>query len=516
MRGRLADGGLPIISAREIEHFASNLDIINHETGARSRWKPNDEQRAAWAKAEHCKNPIIYKPRAIGISTAFDLDDALWTLVCDSFGHRVRCGICLDTDDKAKERIKQIVDFLHQLGADYTNSTHTVTFPKAKAEIVAFSAGGERPAASTQFQRVRWSERGFYSEDAEASMGPSIGLAAREVTETTIKADGKNAATCKRLWRDPRNADRRLFFSVESHQSYRADPDLITDDEWARMQREGYTLREAAAWFLTVGVEKCGGSELRAYHEYPQLESHLFQAGADRVIRKTPPIAPIFEHIDVHGVGGEKWRFEVYGVLDAHGVVQPWEPSSQLMMAIDTAYGIHKTNSVVKLADKRDCRILGSFSSKTIKADDLARVAQAVMYRYSEGERRVQLIVEENGVGKWTCHELDKLGVPYETIDQGKDDNAEQCIVEVKRAIEGEMTPSDSELAEECDSLHKDEKGRLVGYKDNIMTYGMMLVKRRSDGYDNPVDERERKRRVYFADAMKQEMARRARKPGWQ
>jgi len=41
-------------------------------------------------------------------------------------------------------------------------------------------------------------------------------------------------------------------------------------------------------------------------------------------------------------------------------------------------------------------------------------------------------------------------------------------------------------------------------------------VKRRSDGYDNPVDERERKRRVYFADAMKQEMARRARKPGWQ
>jgi hypothetical protein len=512
----MADGSaLPVIPAREIERFASELDIINHETGARSRWKPNDEQRAAWRKAEVCKNPIIYKPRAIGISTAFDLDDALWTLVCDSYGHRVRCGICLDTDDKAKERIKQIVDFLHQLGADYTHSTHSVTFPKAKAEIVAFSAGGERPAASTQFQRVRWSERGFYSEDAEASMGPSIGLAAREVTETTIKADGKNAATCKRLWRDPRNESRKLFFSVQAHSSYRSDPDIITDDEWVRMQAEGFSDRAAAAWFLTVGVEKCGGSELRAYHEYPQREEHLFQAGADRIIRKTPPIAPIYEHIEVHGVGGEKHRIEVYGVLDAHGQVQPWEPSNQIMGAIDTAYGIHKSNSVIKFADKRDCRILASMSSKTIKPDDLARVAQMGVHFFSGGIRRVQLIVEMNGVGQWTCHELDKLGVPYETIDQSQDDNKEQCIVEVKRAIEGEMTPGDSELAEECDSLHKDEKGRLVGYKDNIMTYGMMLVKRRRDGFDNPIDEKERRKRVYFADAMKQERMRRARKPGW-
>jgi hypothetical protein len=513
-------GRLPSLTADEVAAIASTLEITDLTTGARTRWVPNAEQLAAWHFARAHRRRYFAKPRRIGISTAFDLDDALWTQACDLSGHRVRCGVVIDTDDKVAERMWQAHDFLRQIGLPHRHTDHGIYFP-GESELVGLTAGGARAGASTGFQRIRYSEFSYYrDEGAMVSLAATVGLMGEETIETTVDVGATNGRQARYYWREAPGWG-RLFFPFEMHLEYRADPASITDDEWEWLHSPamGFSDRSAAAfWLVEVVRSKCAGDVVRAMHEYPQIEAHMFQAGADRVIGVTPPLAGVHRHVDVPGIFGDLWQVEVYGAVsyDDSGArtVTPWEHSGQVVVSVDTAHGVKATNSCVLAVDKRDRRILSAFWSDTIKHDDLARVAAAVQHAFAPStaakrDRRATLVVEVDGIGAATSTELYRLGVPHERWAQsgrgeGKT-NAERCILGAKRRIEAGLPGGAPKiLAEECDELHRNERGEYAGRKDTVMTYGIANVWIDEHPYEPPADPRARKGRVFFDDALRE------------
>lgn len=493
---------LPQIEAKKIVEVARRLHIVNHETGSRTLWVPNYEQETSWGAAEQ-SDVMIFKPRAIGISTAFDLADLLHAWTWDHLGHRVRVGVCLDTDDKAKERCKQIRDFAWQLGLSVQGNDHTIKLPHG-TEIVCFSAGGERPAASTQFQRIRFSEYAFYGADALAAIGPSISLSARTVIETTCSPTGKNFVPSKNLWRKKNDGMARVFFPVEAHAEYRMPEQTITDDEWQKMKDEGYTSREAAAWFLRDAVDKkLKGDERRAFGEFPQLERHMFQSAAGVVINVAPRVVEPVDFLEVNGVGGDLWKASIYR--------KPDDTSGQCVMAVDTSQAKGLSRSAIVMVDKRDGQIAAAFWSAYVKHDDLARVAQALQEHYRPRRLRFKgfpmraplALIEDNGIGHATCTEADRLGLSYEPVNATAD-SIEAVILNAKRAIESGTIEGPDELADECDNLVRDEGGAYLGRKDLIICLGMALGRRKLDGYVSPDNEKDREERVEFARALEE------------
>ena len=490
------------IAAHKIVEVAKRLHIVDHKTGARAAWVPNYEQEQSWNAAER-SDVMIFKPRAIGISTAFDLADLLHAWTWDYMGQRVRIGVCLDTDDKAKERCKQIRDFAWQLGFTVEGNDHTLKMPNG-TEIVCFSAGGERPAASTQFQRIRFSEYAFYGADALAAVGPSISLDARTVIETTCSPTGKNFVASKRLWRKSGDGMARLFFSVEAHAEYRMPEQSITDDEWQKMRDEGYTSREAAAWFLRDAIDKkLKGDERRAFGEFPQLERHMFQSAAGVVINVAPRVVEPVDFLEVNGVGGDLWKASIYRTPD--------DSSGQLVMAIDTSQAKGLSRSAIVMVDKRDGQIAAAFWSAYVKHDDLARVAQALQEHYRPRRLRFKgfpmraplALIEDNGIGGATCTHADRLGLEYEAVNATAD-SIDDVILNAKRAIESGSIEGPQDLADECDELVRDEGGAYKGRKDLIVCLGMALGRRKLDGYVSPDNEKDREERVEFARALEE------------
>lgn len=468
---------LPRLDARQVADVARTLQIVDYVTGASRPWIPSTEQLDAWAFSERHRRKFIAKSRRVFISTAFDLEDALWAATCDTYGHRVRCAVVLDTDDKVRERTWQMGSFLSQLGLPHRRSDHRVEFPNG-SEIVGLTAGGKRAGASTGFQRVRYSEFSYYTGDT-ASIMATAGADAEEVIETTVDVTAANGEGAKHYWRSPLVGFARLFFPFESHALYRADPESITEDEWTWAQSEGFSMRAAAAYWLREVVQnKCGGDLAKAMHEYPQRPEHMFQASSSRTIMVTPEVRAPSHEIRVPGASQE-WVLDVYR--------KPDDTSGHVVIGVDTSLAKQKSRSAIVVVDMADLAICACLASDTIREDDLARVALAAQAAYEGYDRlrarpiTARIICESNGIGTATCHQLDRLGVSYEPLEQD-DASAEQCVLETKRAVEAGQCSGPVELADECDELHKDPKtGRYKGRKDVVMALGMALRARRED-----------------------------------
>lgn len=468
---------LPRLRADQIEELARTLRITDFETGVSFPWRPSVEQIECWRFSELHRRKFVAKSRRVYVSTAFDLEDALWTSTCDVYAHRVRCAVVLDTDDKVRERTWQMGSFLAQLGIPHERSEHRIDFPGG-SEIVGLTAGGKRAGASTGFQRVRYSEFSYYSGDTTSIMA-TAGAQAEEVIETTVDITAANGDGARHYWRSPHVGFARLFFPFEMHAVYRADPSTITDQDWEWAQSEGFALRAAAAyWLREIVPNKCGGDIAKAMHEYPQRPEHMFQASSARTISTTPETRAASHEIRVPGAARE-WSVDVYR--------RPEDTSGRCLIGIDTSLARQRSRSAIVVVDAADLGICACLASSEIAEDDLARVALAAQHAYEGWDRlrarpiTARIICESNGIGQATCHQLDRLGAAYEPLEQDEA-SKEQCILESKRAIETGACSGPPELAEECDELHRDPKtGRYVGRKDVVMALGMALRARRED-----------------------------------
>lgn len=525
---------LPRFPGWRLAGVARTLEVSDFVTGATMQWTPSPVQIAIWEAGDHHRRRYVAKPRRIYVSTAFDLEDTVWTLTCDEDGHRVRCAIVLDVEGtdavKIRERIYQCSSFLRQMGVPHEAHTHRIVLGKSGSEIVCFTAGGDRAGASTGFQRIRYDEFSYYRDPkAITSIAGTASKFADENICTTVDITATNGQQAREYWRS-RNGYHKMFFPFEAHTEYRASPEmlaLLTDEQWAWAEEQGFTTRSAAAyWLHEVVPNKAGGDLARAMHEFPQREEHMFQVSSGRVIMKTPQVWDVGERMPVLGVDGTRWDVEVRGAwVDdlgnpcprGHGALVVPENSGQLILGVDTSQAMGKSRSAVVAVDKRDGRIVAAFASSQVYSDDLMRVALAMQERWRSPKFTPLAIIETNGIGRASTQAADRLGLAYDTIEQD-DASAEECITEAKRAIEAGQTDGPAELAEECDELHRVERGEKTYYKgrkDLVMAYGLALCRRRTDGYVSPATIKDRERHQRLQEAIATERMGRGGRPPW-
>jgi hypothetical protein len=300
----------------------------------------------------------------------------------------------------------------------------------------------------------------------------------------------------------------------------------LTQAQFDDCTKEGFSDSDdgrcAAAWWLFHALPNlCSGDRVTLMHDYPQHPKHLLAASSGRVVEATPELAPVDGHLEVMGMRGDLWSVEIYGDNDT-----PIEHSGQVVIAIDSAQGVQKTNSIVLAVDKRDRRILAAFFDNTILHDDLARVAQMVAKFFEPRKRshlhcdKVTIVCEADGAGRHTGHELTFLGVPHELFWQSKNNNAERCITQAKRRIEANPTGAPLVLQEECDELKRDEKNQLKGRKDALMSFGIANVyidERPFSPVLDAVAEKDRRGRMSFAASLADHDASHgaSRRPKW-
>ena len=153
----------------------------------------------------------------------------------------------VDTDDKTRERSAVFQMFNRQLHLGADVNSERAKFPGGS--IVEFvSAGSNRLGASGSYQRLLLSELSFWPShvDTYGSLTATLSLDGFCEIDTTCDIQAGSGQLARRLWRDASNRYEKLFFPVELHEEYRADPDLISDQEWQWAQAEGFTRRDAA------------------------------------------------------------------------------------------------------------------------------------------------------------------------------------------------------------------------------------------------------------------------------
>jgi hypothetical protein len=456
--------------------LAASCAITDHRTGATSRWQPNAEQVAGWEASEAAQRAarwlFVAKPRQIGNTTARTLELAAWTATADGLGHRVRAAIVVDTDDKTRERSAVFSLFNRQLGLGADVNSERARFPGGS--VVEFvSAGSNRLGASGSYQRLLLSELSFWPShvDTYGSLTATLSLDGFCEVDTTCDVAAGSGLLARRLWRDADNRFDKIFFPVELHDEYRADPDLISDDEWTWAQSEGFTRRDAAAWWLTSAVrDMAAGDLVRAMREFPQREEHMWSSSTGRWVPATPAIVTPPLYIDAGGVRVPCWRPAAGG---------------QYVVSVDTASGKDRDRSAVVVIDKQDSAICAAYVSNTITISELANITRDVVKHYSRPEHTDQwrvrhnayqpdLIVEDNGIGEGTVDRLRTMGLSVQT--QTTDVAAKyDGLLLAREAIVARKLHGPRDLAEECDELHQDDHGNWKGRKDLLMACGFAL-----------------------------------------
>jgi len=478
---------LPILPANAMSVLAASCRITAHKTGATETWVPNWEQVEGWRASEAAQRSgrwlYIAKGRQIGNTTARTLELAAWTATVDALGHRVRAAIVVDTDDKTRERSAVFGLFSRQLGLGADVNSERARYPGGS--VVEFvSAGSNRLGASGSYQRLLLSEVSFWPShvDTYGSLMATLSLDGFAEIDTTCDVAAGSGALVRRLWRDADNRFNKLFFPVELHDEYRADPDLISDDEWTWAQGEGFTRRDAASWWLTTAVRNtCAGDLVRAMREFPQREEHMWSSSTGRWVPTTPAIVAPAHYIEASGVR-----------------VPCWRPagSGQYVVGVDTASGKDRDRSAVVVLDKQDSAICAAFVSNTITISELANITRDVVKHYSRPEHVDQwrirhnayqpdLIVEDNGIGEGTVDRLRTMGLSVQT--QTTDVAAKyDGLLLAREAIVARKLFGPRDLAEECDELHQDDHGNWKGRKDLLMACGFALRLMRRSPYIEP------------------------------
>lgn len=475
------------------EAIAATLKIVDHKTGATGQWYPHDEQRTIWRTCHQHDWVFAAKPRRVGATTAVELDDLLWCAVNDAAGNRVRCGLFVDADDKSKERSALAESFVDQLpdffkGCDV--NSERVLFPRGS--VLEFHTGsGKNAGRGGGYQRLHITELPFFlNANTLGALLPSMSMQSQVIIETTIDIEGPNGLPTRALWRDPLNRFHRLFFSVEEHVDYRRPADSISDDEWETCQREGFKVREAAAWWLREALPNlCAGDLHRLYREFPQHEGHLFSSAAGLWVKRPTEVIPPLRVVDVEG----------HSLLVFRELA---DTSGQIMIGVDVAKGAGGDSSAIAVIDKRDGVLCAMLHDNTILTTTLARGIRVAYDLYTIPARTIfgglvsidgrvpEVAVETNGIGSGPLQYARELGVAAVDVHlSGQEGRSAMydVLLLAKEAAEAGVLKGPMQLATECDELHRDPvTGEWKGRKDGLVAYGHAVRRCKFSPYEPP------------------------------
>lgn len=453
--------------AEYVKRAARAMKITQLDGGATSAWEPNSEQESIWDAGDTHTRRYITKSRRIGASTALDFERVLWTMICAQAGHRVRAGIFIHVEDKVKERIGQCAAFLQMLGAEATPRTFSIGLPGG-SEIVGHTAGGDSASRSEGFQHATYEEYAFYKAGAYGEISPSIGKGAIETIATTIDVGASNGVKAREMWRAD-NGYHKMFFPFEHHRLYRAAPELITEDQWAWAQSQGFTRRDSASYWLTELLpNKCEGDTMRAFREYPPTEQAMFSSSDTLWISKTPDIVQPVSTLRVLGIRGDDWPVLIYKEAKDCG---------ECIIGVDTAQGKGQDRGVVIVVERETWRPVALHVSDRVLFDDLARITLELQNRYTYRGRAPVAIIEEGGCGDATVTSAQGLGVILD-IHTPTEETKYRGLLMAKMAVESGLLAGPHELTVECDELHRDPKtGAFKGRKDILSAYGFCALR---------------------------------------
>lgn len=511
------------LPAVAVETVARHLTITDHVTGTMIPWAPNPEQRRLWKRLERGGWLFAGKPRRIGITTATQLEDMLFCQVNDRAGQRVRAGLFTDAEAKLKEHevqarlwVQQAPDLFH--GVDVNSDR--VLWPGGS--VLEFHTGGGKSAGrGGGYHRIHLTELPFWpTETAYHALLPSMTMQCQVIIETTIDIAAPCGPLVRSIWDNPKNhfneaPDNKLFFSVEDHPDYVADPSRITDEQWAWCQEEGFTKREAASWWLTDCLPNLCADDLhRLYREFPQTEAHMLSGASGLWFKKRAAVAEHRHIVDIEGSPLFVFR-------------ELAQTSRQLVIGVDVAAGKGGDASAIAVLDKRDASLVACLKDNTMLTTTLARATKIVSDLYTTVHpslapgilaapqpTRPDVEVETNGVGAGPMQYMRELGIEARDVHVADASVIYDCLLRVKAEVEAGRMAGPQDLAAETGVIYRDPiTGKFKGAKDLSVAIGHALRRINMAPYKEPPKPPDRE--TYISGAAMIKAAQRKRPVGW-
>ncbi len=449
--------------------WARKIAIVDHISGTTRDWVPYHEQFDIWRQLAENQFAFVLKVRQIGATTAVLLDDLIWCLVNDESGHKVKCGLFIDTDAKADEQFDRAKHMLDQMGAAYTTRKTNIVFPNGSMMHFA-TAGGKRAGASISFQRLHLTELPFWRDatNSFSSIMQTLGMTGQCIIETTMGLEDPVAMT---LWKK-KNQFKKIFYSYEDHRFYRAPEDNwvdfpMTEEEREWLIEEGFTDELSMRHWLWHLRNKNANDKHKNFREYPQKPEHSFMYAEGRWCNVDPVV------LDPLRV--ETWD-DVPGELEIFR--EPEHCSHHLFIGVDTAGGRGQDRSVAVVIDGLDNHIVACFVNADIRIFEHAKVVQRVQKMYTRphltnnGSRtfRPLALVEENAIGLGIIEELTRLRVKIQSFKTTEASKQRFLELTARYILEGACYgPFDLEV-EAGDVRLKN--GKFIGLKDLFMACG--------------------------------------------
>jgi len=446
-------------SYKKLIKLAALCHVVDQRSGKAVPFDLLEEQ--AEVLKTMCENRmcIFLKGRQIGCSTVICFLDAIYA-ICNP---ATKVAVVADTEQKVHGLLDRVRDFIKHLGIHMEISNRAKIRLSNGSEIHALTAnaskGQEQSKAgrSMSYQMLHLSEIAFWpDQDAFGALTASAGMSAPIIIESTSSGPGD---LFWHLWMGTNNF-KKIFFSVESHKAYRADPKLLTADQIEKGKDLGFTTEGGMAWFFRTLEDRFSNDLIKCLREYPQIPEHAFQSAAGRWIGLT---SPVLKHILVDGnikVFQERQHGHFYSV------------------GVDTSGGIGKDNNAIAVINKITGGLVCTYYDNESTIDELAEKVRKVYELYAPDH----VCVETNGIGQATSQSCRDKGVPvreFKTTDASRYTG----LLLVKLAVEREGLAGPEELALECDDLHIDKHERFAGKKDLCMALGFAL----EDAKRNPV-----------------------------
>lgn len=465
----MATNKLLNLPANTVYELAREMKIVDHRSGVLGNWEPNYEQYKMWMTMHAHKYCYFLKVRQIGASTAILFDDVLWTSGNDALGQEVKCGVIIDTDEKAKEQLRRAEGFLNQMNIAYKTRGNNITFPNGSMMHFA-TAGGRRIGASVTFQRLHLTEVPFWRDATNAfnAIMQTLVLDGQCIIETTMGLDDPVGMN---LWVDT-NQYEKVFFPFEEHLEYRVededDPNYyMSDKEESWLRSEGFTDTKSMRYWLWLLRNKSANDVHKNFREYPQTPEHSFKFAEGRWCNTDPEVLEPVEHYALPGIPGE---IRIYR--------QPADSSHHVVVGVDTGGGLGRDNSAVAVVDGLDGMILATYVNSDVKTNELAQVAKSLQDRYTyhrqDGASIIHRVppirIEVNGIGYGTAHAL--MGLRCKLFEFSTSaDYAQRCMEITSRKVTEGVAFGPADLNFEAKQI-RTKGGQFLGFKDLFMTLG--------------------------------------------
>jgi hypothetical protein len=396
---------------------------------------------------------LALKSRQVYFSTV-----AIYALMCFALlNEDANCAIIADTQTNAEallDRIKEI--WLPQLQMPPTiNQRRKIQLPngsKIEARTIASRAGEvSRLGRSASYNFVVISELGVLPDTVTESGWAAL-QAAIEHSHVVVESTGTNQG---KLFKSLYYADNdyyKLFTGVEQHPHYRLQ-DELGEEEQQLANDLGFTIPQAAAWWLKQLRDHYNNDLAKCLQELPILPSHSFYNAEGSWFTKQ------FEYFEVPPKN-------IYLNYPLSCYQSPRD--TKYYYGIDVSKGVGGDYSALTIIDQNQ-HTVASFDNNEIDTISYLAAIENIFKDYPP----YAIAVDSVGVGTTLYQQLSKGS--YITLEIKSDEAHKYNTLLNSRNYLNELSQVPVAFKRDIENLHVNKQGKFTGYKDLLMSLGYAL-----------------------------------------